>query len=154
MLQERRNRGEHSLGAAPSPVHDLSGGVTTRDRCRRDRRSHGNGPPPPEPSGEEGPTLLEAGYRWLASYVATTRNPKGQRLARTRFDTYVLGWLSHRTLRQLNGDDIREFRLALEQHWELSAYTVTHVLSDLRCFLRWAVSAASVPSSSLPISRE
>ncbi len=109
--------------------------------------------PPPvstELDRESGPTLLEAGYRWLASYVATTRNPKGQRLARSRFDTYVLGWLPPTTLRELNGEHIREFRLMLEDHWRLSPYTVTHVLSDLRCFLRWAVSAGLIERSPFP----
>ncbi len=94
--------------------------------------------------------MLQAGYRWLASYVATTRNPKGQRLAKTRFDTYVLGWLGGMPLQELNGDHVREFRLMLEEHWRLSPYTVTHVLSDLRCFLRWAVSAGLLERSPFP----
>jgi hypothetical protein len=52
----------------------------------------------------------------------------------------VVGWLAPTTLRELNGDHIRELRLMLDDHWRLSPFTVMHVLSDLRCFLRWAVS--------------
>ena len=94
--------------------------------------------------------MLQAGYCWLASYVATTRNPKGQRLAKSRFDTYVLGWLSVVPLRELNGDHVCEFRLMLEDYWRLSPHTVTHVLSDLRCFLRWAVSIGLLERSPFP----
>ena len=50
----------------------------------------------------------------------------------------MLGWLPPTRLQQLNGDHIRELRLMLEDHWRLSPHTVMHVLSDLRCFLRWA----------------
>ena len=136
---------------APVPAGIVSGGVAARDRFPRPRRVPGHTPGPPEQGTSDGPTLLEAGYRWLASYVATTRNAKGQRLAKIRFDTYALGWLSPTTLRELNGDQIRELRLMLEDHWKLSPYTVTHVLSDLRCFLRWAVSVGLLERSPFPV---
>src|SRR5262249_52343787 len=45
---------------------------------------------------------------------------------------------------------IRQLRLVLEQQWQLSPYTVTHVLSDLRCFLRWAVTAGLLDRSPFP----
>jgi integrase len=79
------------------------------------------------------PTLTEAGQRWLASYVATTRNAKGQRLARTRFERYVLPALASLRPRDITPDHIRELRLELEHVWQLSPYTVMHVLSDVRC---------------------
>ncbi len=99
---------------------------------------------------EREPTLYEAGERWLATYIATTRNAKGQRLARVRFETYWLRLLSHIGLGDLEGDHIRILRTALEEHWRLSPYTVTHVLSDVRCFLRWAVSARLIARSPFP----
>ena len=94
--------------------------------------------------------MLAAGRRWLGSYVATTRNPKGQRLAKTRFDSYVVVALGGLALHELNGDHVREFRLALESDWDLSPHTVTHVLSDLRCLLRWAVSVGLLERSPFP----
>ena len=105
--------------------------------------------PPPTPA-ERGPTLQVAGDRWLRTYVATTRNPKGQRLARIRFEKYVVGELFHRTLFELSGSDIRELRQMLEGYWHLSPHTVTHVLSDLRCFLRWTVSEGLLERSPFP----
>src|SRR4051812_12396805 len=75
------------------PVGVVSGGVTARDNCRRRKDAQGAAPSLPHPRPESEPTMLEAGYRWLGTYVATTRNAKGQRLARTRFDTYIVGWL-------------------------------------------------------------
>src|SRR6266545_2610952 len=60
---------------AKPPVDPVSGGVATRDRCRRHRRDASHPAAPPAPQADQAPTLLEAGHRWLASYVATTRNP-------------------------------------------------------------------------------
>jgi len=96
------------------------------------------------------PTLTEAGQRWLASYVATTRNAKGQRLARTRFERYVLPALASLRPHEITPDHIRALRLELEHVWQLSPYTVMHVLSDVRCFLRWAVSVNVVERSPFP----
>ena len=96
-------------------------------------------------------SLYDAGVRWITTYVATTRNPKGQRLAWTRFRRYVLlSNLCHLKLAKIGEDDIRTFRIELEQMWELSPYTVTHVLSDLRCFLRWAVQVGLLVRSPFP----
>src|SRR5437762_2098861 len=107
-------------------------------------RSHGGAPASSPKTTGRAPTMLEAGYRWLCSYVRTKRNAKGQRLARTRFDKYVLGWLGVFAPRELNGDHVREFRTMLEDHWSLSPHTVTHVLSDLRCFLGWCVASGVI----------
>ncbi len=94
--------------------------------------------------------LQQAGDIWLERYVATTRNPKGQRLARTRFERYLAPRLGHVLLGRLTGDDVREFRLWLEKPGRLRPYTVTHVLSDLRCLLRWAVSSGLIERSPFP----
>ena len=94
--------------------------------------------------------MLDAALRWLHSYVATTRNPKGQKLARSRVEGYLTFALGSFPLRDLDGDDVRAYRLYLEEHWRLSPYTVTHVLSDLRCLLRWAVSVGLLERSPFP----
>ena len=119
-----------------------------RDRCRKKHAPPSVVAAPRHGTGE-GAFLCEAGARWLNSYVATTRNRKGQRLALRRFEKYVLGWKCV-PVAELTGDQIREFRLVLEQEWRLSPYTVTHVLSDLRCFLRWAVSVGLLERSPFP----
>ncbi|MEO5618775.1 MAG: tyrosine-type recombinase/integrase [Candidatus Eisenbacteria bacterium] len=94
--------------------------------------------------------MLEAGCRWLRSYVATTRNEKGQQLAAYRLVTYVARAFAPKVLSEVTGDDIRQFRLVLEQYHRLSPHTVTHVLSDLRCLLRWAVSEGVIERSPFP----
>lgn len=95
-------------------------------------------------------SLYDLGVRWITTYVATTRNPKGQRLAWTRFLRYPLAWFGDVELWRLNENTIRGFRLGLENSWNLSPYTVTHVLSDLRCILRWAVEAGFLERSPFP----
>jgi integrase len=95
-------------------------------------------------------SLHSAGVRWLETYIATTRNPKGQRLAWTRFGHYTLPALGQLDLEEVNEDHIREFRLDLEEGWNLGPNTVTHVLSDLRCFLRWAAGVGILERSPFP----
>ena len=95
-------------------------------------------------------SLVDAARRWLAHYVATTRNAKGQRLACTRLIRYVLPTFGDVPLGTIGGDGIRGLRLALEQQWGLSPHTVTHVLSDVRCLLRWAVSEGLLARSPFP----
>jgi integrase len=94
-------------------------------------------------------TVAEAARRWLATYVATTRNPKGQRLAMVRAESYLIPAVGHVGLRDVTGDEVRRYRIALEQ--KLRPYTVTHVLSDLRCLLRWAVSVGLIERSPFPV---
>lgn len=119
--------------------------------CRRGRGARSGRPADPIEDAEAPETAIyDAGVRWITTYVATTRNPKGQRLAWTRFRRYVLASLGWCNLDELAEDDIREFRLDLESRWSLSPYTVTHVLSDLRCFLRWAVGVGLIERSPFP----
>lgn len=96
-------------------------------------------------------TLCRAAVRWLETYVATARNPKGQRLAEVRFHRYLLPWFGRTVLLQeLTGDDVRQYRLGLEQKLLLSPCTAMHVLSDFRCLLRWAVSIGLLERSPFP----
>ncbi len=109
--------------------------------------------PAPIPPGAPPPgamSLVDAARRWLASYVATTRNAKGQRLACTRLIRYTLVHFGDVPIGTISGDGIRELRLALEHEWQLSPHTATHVLSDLRCLLRWAVSEGLLERSPFP----
>lgn len=102
------------------------------------------GAPPPEV------TWADVAEGWLATYIATMRNAKGRRLARVRVERYTLPFLTGRTLDALVPDDVRHYRLALEDLLLLSPHTVTHVLSDLRCMLRWAVGAGLIARSPFP----
>ena len=95
-------------------------------------------------------SVREAAQQWLASYVATTRNAKGLRLAWTRVNRYLLACMGDVRLRDLTGDGVREYRLRLEHIHDLRPHTVTHVLSDLRCLLRWAESAGLLERSPFP----
>lgn len=90
-----------------------------------------------------------AAHAWLASYVATARNAKGRALARTRVHRYLVPLLGRRPLRLLTGDDVRGYRLDLEARG-LAPLTVTHILSDLRSMLSWAVSEGRLARSPFP----
>jgi len=53
-------------------------------------------------------------------------------------------------LAELEDEDIRQYRLWLENSVKLSPHTVTHILSDLRCMLQWAVAARLLDRSPFP----
>ena len=94
--------------------------------------------------------VRDAAERWVTTYVATARNPKGQRLSVARANRYLLPALGRLRLHELTGDHVRQYRLWLEQQHSLSPYTVMHVLSDLRCMLRWAASVGLIERSPFP----
>ena len=145
----RRSQRAKSRPFRSSPVHVVHGGVIARDGFSRSphsrRRPLGFG-------GARAADVLfrDAAERWLATYVPTTRNAKGQRLAAVRFARYAYGELGNLALSEVSGDHIREYRLWLEHDRQLSPHTVTHVLSDLRCLLRWAVSVGLLERSPFP----
>lgn len=121
-------------------------------RCRRGK-PRGGAPFVEDEEDEDDfeTSLYDAGVRWMRTYVATTRNPKGQRLAWTRFLKYMrFSCLDRDSLQSMSEDDIREFRIELEQMWSLGPYTVTHIMSDLRCLLRWAVGVGLLERSPFP----
>ena len=148
-------RGRCGARCSPCPsAPAVSGGVAVVARCRRGGPRERSPEAPfvedEEEDDEFETSLYDAGVRWIRTYVATTRNPKGQRLAWTRFMKYVHRWLGWADLDELTEDDIRGFRLELERRWNLSPHTVTHILSDLRCFLRWSVGVGLLERSPFP----
>ena len=82
-------------------------------------------------------SVSDAAVRWLSTYVATSRSPKGQRLAALRVQRYLDPGLGHFLVRKIQIEDLRRYRLFLERSGFLSPQTVAHVLSDARCFFNW-----------------
>src|SRR5262245_39391136 len=76
-------------------------------------------------------TMADASERWLEHYVRTARNPKGQRLARSRVRRYLVPLLGGKLLGEVNPDDLRAYRVALERR-DLAPQTVAHILTDVR----------------------
>jgi len=96
-------------------------------------------------------TVAAAANRWLVHYVATSRTPRDRRLAKVRIEKYLARFLGSMPLGRVSGDDLRQYRLWLEQpDRHISAQTVVHLLSDARCFLNWAVSEGLIDRSPLP----
>ncbi len=136
-----------------TPVHIVAGGDATTSRpprppCRRRETRW----PLARADAQEfvRVTVTQAAAQWLFTYVATTRNEKGQRLARTRLERYLLLELGDLPLHELTGDHVRQYRLMLESLHTLRPHTVTHVLSDLRCLLRWAEGQGLIERSPFP----
>ena len=94
-------------------------------------------------------TVREAAKRWLATYIATSRNAKGQVLTKVRVRKHLEPVLGHYLLSRLTSDHLRRYRLELEGRVG-SLQTVTHLLSDVRCLLRWCEDSGLVQRSPFP----
>lgn len=94
-------------------------------------------------------TVKRVASRWLSNYIASTRNQKGQKLARQRVKTYLEPNLGHFPLHRLNATHLREYRLKLEG-LGLSPQSTVHILSDLRCCLRWCEDSGLIAKSLFP----
>jgi integrase len=97
-----------------------------------------------------GLTVAEAAGRWLGSYVDLQRAGQGRRLAEQRVRDYLSPALGNMPLKSLCREDVRTYRLHLERETDLSILTVSHVLSDLRCMLNWAMDSGLLPETPFP----
>lgn len=103
-----------------------------------------------EPAMPSRVTVADAADKWLASYVATARNEKGQVLAKTRVERWLKKCMGFALLHRITREDVRAYRLWLERQKGLSLQTVAHVLSDARCFFRWCEDAGLIDRAPLP----
>lgn len=86
---------------------------------------------------------------WLRSYIATTRNAKGQQLAAQRVRDFLKPYLGTRLVARVTSDQLREYRLWLEGK-TMAVQSVAHILADARCFFRWAEDAGYIDRSPFP----
>jgi hypothetical protein len=93
--------------------------------------------------------VSDAARRWLASYIATTRTPKGQRVAAARIERYLAPFMGSKQFARVDGSDLRYYRLWLEGKG-ISLTMVWRVLSDARCLCRWAEDEGLVERSLFP----
>jgi integrase len=134
------------------------------EEARNKHRAHLNGAPIVRRT-----TVERALEEWLTVKVQTRRNEKGVKQARVRAETYLLPMFRGSLLASISRDSIRLYRKKLEgltkpskkaaatevKTKRLSPLTVTHLLSDLRAFLRWCVESDKLvknpwPSDVLP----
>lgn len=94
-------------------------------------------------------TVADIAKRWLATRVATGRDEKGQRLAAKRVDKYLNPFVGHVLVSKVTGEDLREYRLWLEQK-PIAQATVAHILTDVRCLFYWAEDAGLIERSPVP----
>ncbi|MHC4094243.1 MAG: tyrosine-type recombinase/integrase [Planctomycetota bacterium] len=87
--------------------------------------------------------------QWLDSYVKAKRLPGDQRKAAARVRLYLLPFLGERPIARVTRENLWAYRVWLETH-PISPQTVKHILSDARCFFRWAEDAGYVGRSPFP----
>jgi integrase len=95
-------------------------------------------------------TVAEAAGRWLGSHVDLQRAGQGRRLAEQRVRDYLGPALGRMSLESVGREDVRSYRLHLERDTQLSVLTVSHLLSDLRCLLNWAMDAGLLRETPFP----
>lgn len=95
-------------------------------------------------------SVSDAVAQWLKGYIATARNPKGQKLSEVRAGLYLEPFMGHRFLNKVTREDLRAYRLWLEREGSISQQTVAHVLSDARCFFRWCQDSGLIDHCPVP----
>jgi integrase len=103
-----------------------------------------------EPVVESRLTVSEAADKWLDSYIATSRNEKCRVLARTRVKLWLKPFMGYLLLRKVSREDLRAYRIWLEQKRSITLQTVAHILSDARCFFRWCEDAGLIDRCPVP----
>jgi len=101
-------------------------------------------------SGERS-TVSQVAERWLRERIALTRTPEGLIKATTRVRLYVGPCLGHKLIGKLTREAAWALRRWLESHERaLSQQSVHHILSDLRCLLRWCEDVGILERSPFP----
>lgn len=93
--------------------------------------------------------VSEAAHEWLQSYVRNRRNETGQKLAKRRVERYLMEFFKYRPLERVTREEMRRYRQWLEKRG-IGRQTVVHILSDARCFLRWAEDAELIDRAPVP----
>jgi len=70
-------------------------------------------------------------------------------MAAQRTRDFIEPFMGERVLADIRPDDVREYRLWLQQK-DLAPRTVRHLLTDLRCLFRWAVESEHLTRSPFP----
>ncbi len=70
-------------------------------------------------------------------------------MAAQRTRDFIEPFMGERVLADVRPDDVREYRLWLQMK-DLAPRTVRHLLTDLRCLLRWAVESEHLVRSPFP----
>jgi len=93
--------------------------------------------------------VCELADQWLTTYIATTRNEKGQKLTAQRVRCFLKPFMGSKAVTRVVPDDLRDYRLWIEKR-KLSMQSVSHILADARCFFRWAEDAGYLDRSPFP----
>lgn len=101
------------------------------------------------PDADRVETVAEVAARWLALYVPTARSAKNVGMAAQRVNDYLAPHLGARPIRSLAPDDLRGYRLWLQQRG-LAPRSVRHLLAEARCLLNWCVEAGLIAHSPFP----
>jgi len=102
------------------------------------------------PTVESKLTVAEAADRWIESYVATARNEKCRKLAKTRVKDWLKPFMGYLLLCKVTREDLRAYRIWLERNRTITLQTVAHILSDARCFFRWCEDAGLIDRCPVP----
>lgn len=87
-------------------------------------------------------TVSEFAKRWLTEWVEQRRNKKGVKLTEQRWAQHIEPAIGTIDLVALTYADLRALRSTLDG--KLKPQTVHHILSDVRCLLRYAVDAGEI----------
>ncbi|MEO5987748.1 MAG: tyrosine-type recombinase/integrase [Candidatus Eisenbacteria bacterium] len=94
-------------------------------------------------------TVKNAVAEWFRTYVPNARQAYGVKQTASRIRDFLEPFLGHLLLHRVSAQDIREYRLWIEQKG-LAPLTVKYLLGDVRCMLNWAEDSGYLDRSPFP----
>src|SRR5262245_8527483 len=122
----------------------ISLGADYESACRKFRLLRREGWRP-----ENNLTVEECAQKWLEMSVPMGRAARGISLAAQRVRDYLNPFMGHLQVARVSREDLRAYRKWLEGRGR-STLTVRHILSDARCFFRWAEDAGWIDRAPVP----
>ena len=98
---------------------------------------------------ERGLTVEEAVEQYLKTYVPTHRSPYNIKHTASACRRYLIKFLGRYALSKVGKDDLRKYRLWLEQQ-DLSPQSVAHQLAEARCFFNWCLDCDMIDRYPIP----
>lgn len=95
-------------------------------------------------------TVTQAVQQWLETYVRNARCAYNQGQSERRMKRYFLKFMGPMELSRVGKEDLRRYRVWLQEKHSISLNTVKHLLSDARCFFNWCVDVDLIDRSPVP----
>jgi integrase len=136
----QKSLGTSDLGEAVRVAEKMKTKLKAQSRPALKQRRAEAARPIPKAAG---PTFSSFSQRWLNEFIKQRRNEQNHLIAKQRLRDHTNPFLGSTPLDQVKYGQLRAFRGSLDQS-DLSSTTVSYVMGDVRCLLRYALDVEAI----------